>query len=60
MTVVPSRRGALNGCKHGEAELAVNGRVGRRVACVLDIVGNRLETFDFGEEGEESEDVDEE
>ncbi|KAF9069043.1 anaphase-promoting complex, cyclosome, subunit 4-domain-containing protein [Rhodocollybia butyracea] len=42
----------LKGCKTGAVSLAVNGRVGRRVACVLDNKGTTLETFDLeGDEG---------
>ncbi|KAJ4484101.1 anaphase-promoting complex, cyclosome, subunit 4-domain-containing protein [Lentinula lateritia] len=44
----------LKGCRSGAVSLAVNGRVGRRVACVLDSKGTTLETFDLeGDEGEE-------
>ncbi|KIK71029.1 hypothetical protein GYMLUDRAFT_150173 [Collybiopsis luxurians FD-317 M1] len=44
----------LKGCKTGAVSLAVNGRVGRRVACVADSKGMGLETFDLeGDEGEE-------
>jgi anaphase-promoting complex subunit 4 len=42
----------LVGCKEGEVNLAVNGRAGRRVACVLDAEGIGLEILDM--EGEES------
>lgn len=35
--------------------LAVNGRVGRRVACVLDSAGQALEILDMEGEGEEDE-----
>jgi anaphase-promoting complex subunit 4 len=54
------RRRLLIGCRHGEAELAVNGRKQRRIACVLDSQGSRLETFDLGEENEEMEEEGEE
>ncbi|KAJ3970282.1 anaphase-promoting complex, cyclosome, subunit 4-domain-containing protein [Lentinula raphanica] len=44
----------LKRCRSGAVSLAVNGRVGRRVACVLDNEGTTLETFDLeGDEGEE-------
>jgi anaphase-promoting complex subunit 4 len=43
----------LEGCNKGGVSLAVNGRVGRRVACVLDNNGTRLEVLDV--EGEEPE-----
>ncbi|KAG2023470.1 hypothetical protein CC2G_001122 [Coprinopsis cinerea AmutBmut pab1-1] len=55
LPVLLTRRRVLSGCRHGEAELAVNGRRNRRVACVVDGVGNRLEAFDLGDEGEEVE-----
>jgi anaphase-promoting complex subunit 4 len=48
----------LVGCQEGTVTLAVNGRVGRRVACVLDAAGLALEVLDMeGEEegGEEEE-----
>ena len=38
---------ALGGCREGRATLAVNGRVGRRVACVLDDAGLSLEILDM-------------
>lgn len=37
--------------------VALNGRVGRRVGCVLDRTGTRLETFDLEGEAEEDADV---
>lgn len=43
----------LCGCKSGSVSLAVNGRVGRRVVCVLDGDGTTLEVLDM--EGEEQE-----
>ncbi|KAI0684827.1 hypothetical protein BC835DRAFT_1387651 [Cytidiella melzeri] len=47
----------LVGCQGGNTvSLAVNGRVGRRVACVLDSAGQALEVLDMeGEEDEEDE-----
>ncbi|KAI0793487.1 anaphase-promoting complex, cyclosome, subunit 4-domain-containing protein [Abortiporus biennis] len=46
----------IGGCREGGARLAVNGRVGRRVACVLDEGGETLEILDMeGEIGEEEE-----
>ncbi|KAI0695596.1 anaphase-promoting complex, cyclosome, subunit 4-domain-containing protein [Cytidiella melzeri] len=47
----------LVGCQDGSTvSLAVNGRVGRRVACVLDSAGQALEVLDMeGEEDEEDE-----
>jgi anaphase-promoting complex subunit 4 len=35
--------------------LAVNGRVGRRVACILDEVGSTMEALDLEGEGEDIE-----
>lgn len=54
--MVLTRRRILSGCKHGEAELTVNGRRNRRVACVVDSAGSRLESFDLGEDAEDTED----
>ncbi|TFK30461.1 hypothetical protein FA15DRAFT_676805 [Coprinopsis marcescibilis] len=51
--IVVTRRRGLNGGKHGECDLAVNGRKNRRVVCVVDGIGSRLESFDLGDEGEE-------
>ncbi|RPD82564.1 hypothetical protein L226DRAFT_451057 [Lentinus tigrinus ALCF2SS1-7] len=42
--IIQSRQ--LSGCTRGGASLAVNGRVGRRVACVLDEAGLTLEGED--------------
>jgi anaphase-promoting complex subunit 4 len=36
--------------------MAVNGRVGRRVACVLDNTGTSMESFDMEGEAEDVED----
>lgn len=46
---------ALVGCKTGGVSLAVNGRVGRRVACVLDSKGITMETLDLEGYGEDME-----
>ncbi|KAF8872130.1 anaphase-promoting complex, cyclosome, subunit 4-domain-containing protein [Gymnopilus junonius] len=55
-TRVPiNRRRVLSGCKRGGVSLALNGRVGRRVACVLDSAGITLESFDLEGDGEETE-----
>lgn len=51
MPIIQSR--SLAGCRKGKVTLAVNGRVGRRVACVLDDSGLALEILDM--EGEEDE-----
>ena len=51
----------LAGCQEGTVTLAVNGRVGRRVACVLDAAGLGLEVVDMaGEEDEEAVEAEEE
>ncbi|KAI0348023.1 hypothetical protein BDW22DRAFT_1319603 [Trametopsis cervina] len=47
----------LAGCQEGSATLAVNGRAGRRVVCVLDSSGLALEVLDM--EGEEEDEEDE-
>jgi anaphase-promoting complex subunit 4 len=44
-----TRRRSLSG-RGGDVGLAVNGRPNRRVVCVLDGTGTRLESFDLGEE----------
>lgn len=41
----------LTACKGGSISLAVNGRVGRRVVCVLDGDGTTMEILDM--EGDE-------
>ncbi|KAA1468251.1 hypothetical protein DENSPDRAFT_877957 [Dentipellis sp. KUC8613] len=61
LTSVPmpiKRSRALAAGEGGEVSLAVNGRAGRRVACVLDEEGLVLEALDL--EGEEGEETDEE
>ena len=51
--VMLTRRRGLGG-RAGEVGLAVNGRSNRRVVCVVDGTGTRLEAVDLGEEaGEE-------
>jgi anaphase-promoting complex subunit 4 len=47
-----TRSRVLVGYRTGTVTLAVNGRVGRRTACVLDERGLKLETFDL-ESGDE-------
>jgi len=47
----------LVGCKEGGVTLAMNGRVGRRVACVLDNRGLGLEILDMEGEGEGEEEL---
>ncbi|KAG7099237.1 hypothetical protein E1B28_001101 [Marasmius oreades] len=48
LTPIPIKRcRALDGYRTGTVQLAVNGRVGRRIACVLDNKGTTLETFDM-------------
>ena len=51
---------ALAGCREGSVALAVNGRAGRRVACVLGEGGMALEVFDMESEEEEEGDMAEE
>jgi anaphase-promoting complex subunit 4 len=46
----------LSSSGRGGVTVALNGRVGRRVGCVLDSTGTRLESFDL--EGEAEEDAD--
>lgn len=46
----------LNRFRSGAVSFALNGRVGRRVVCVLDSKGVTMESFDL----EEGEDVEEE
>ncbi|RDX55874.1 hypothetical protein OH76DRAFT_1396221 [Lentinus brumalis] len=55
--IIQSRQ--LSGCTTGGASLAVNGRVGRRVACVLDEAGLTLEVLDMAGEEEEEEEEEE-
>ncbi len=54
---MPIRRSyVLAGCISGQLSLALNGRIGRRVACVLDEKVGVLEVLDIeGETVEESE-----
>ncbi|KAF9270239.1 hypothetical protein L218DRAFT_22909 [Marasmius fiardii PR-910] len=48
LTPIPIKRcRALDGFRTGAVHLAVNGRVGRRIACILDYKGTTLETFDM-------------
>ncbi|GJF00486.1 anaphase-promoting complex subunit 4 [Phanerochaete sordida] len=50
----------LAGCAEGVVALSVNGRAGRRVACVLGEGGTTLQVFDMeGEEDEEDEEEEE-
>ncbi|KAH9486913.1 hypothetical protein JR316_0000979 [Psilocybe cubensis] len=49
------RRRALSGCKTGAVSMALNGRVNRRVACVLDSTGTWLESFDMEGDAEDME-----
>ncbi|TFK41138.1 anaphase-promoting complex, cyclosome, subunit 4-domain-containing protein [Crucibulum laeve] len=44
------RRRALVSCRIGGVHLAVNGKAGRRLACVLDSTGTTLESFDLEED----------
>jgi len=45
----------LAACGNAEVSLAVNGRVGRRVACLLDNTGTAMETLDLEGDGEDVE-----
>ncbi|KAI0286967.1 anaphase-promoting complex, cyclosome, subunit 4-domain-containing protein [Russula aff. rugulosa BPL654] len=64
--LMPIRRSyVLAGCISGEVSLALNGRIGRRVACILDRKEGVLEVLDIegetdDEEWDEEEDGDEE
>lgn len=51
--IIQSR--ALKGCREGGVTLAVNGRAGRRVSCVLDGTGLAVEVLDMAGEEEERE-----
>lgn len=54
--IIQSR--TMGGCVSGGVTLAVNGRAGRRVSCVLDATGLSLEVLDMeGEEEEEEEEL---
>ncbi|KAJ7591382.1 anaphase-promoting complex, cyclosome, subunit 4-domain-containing protein [Mycena floridula] len=54
--ILPIKRArSLVTCKTGPVSLAVNGRAGRRVACVLDDKGLTLETFDIEGDGDVAE-----
>ncbi|KAF4623938.1 hypothetical protein D9613_001828 [Agrocybe pediades] len=58
-TKIPiNRRRALSGCKTGGVTIALNGRINRRVACVLDSTGTTLESFDLEGDAEDEEDAD--
>ncbi|KAH9849773.1 anaphase-promoting complex, cyclosome, subunit 4-domain-containing protein [Lenzites betulinus] len=50
---------ALRGCREGAVTLAVNGRAGRRVSCVLDGTGTTVEVLDMEGEDEELEEEEE-
>ncbi|ESK88893.1 anaphase-promoting complex component cut20 apc4 [Moniliophthora roreri MCA 2997] len=59
LTTIPipiKRCRALDSFKSGPVSLAVNGRSGRRTACILDHKGTTLETFDMEEDDEAAED----
>ncbi|OBZ78996.1 Anaphase-promoting complex subunit 4 [Grifola frondosa] len=55
--VIQSHR--LTGCSEGKVTLAVNGRAGRRVSCILDDSGLTMEILDMEGEEEEEEEVEE-
>ena len=57
--LTPLQSRTLAGCTKGGVALAVNGRKGRRVACVLGEDGTALQVFDMeGEEEDDDEEVD--
>jgi len=57
--LMPIRRSyVLAGCTRGEVSLALNGRAGRRVACVLDGEEGVLEVLDIEGESEDDEEWD--
>ena len=56
LRVMESR--TLIGCREGRVALAVNGRVGRRVACVLGEREATLEIMDVEPSDEETEEMD--
>ena len=45
----------LTSCKEGRISLALNGRKGRRVGCVVDGTGTMLESIDLEGDGEDME-----
>jgi hypothetical protein len=50
---IPIKRCRELTCRNGNVHLAVNGRAGRRVACVLDDRGTTMEVLDMEAEDEE-------
>ena len=50
---------AMTACRGEDFHLAVNGRKGRRVTCVLDLESERIETLDIAADEDETEDGDE-
>ena len=53
---MPIRRSyVLAGCNSGEVSVALNGRTGRRVACVLDQKEGILEVLDIEGESDDEE-----
>lgn len=51
------RRRQLTACRDGSVSLAVNGRAGRRVVCILDGDGTTMDILDMeGDEDMEGED----
>ncbi|KAI0033161.1 anaphase-promoting complex, cyclosome, subunit 4-domain-containing protein [Vararia minispora EC-137] len=50
---------AMQACKSENILLSVNGRLGRRVACVLDVDASIMEVFDLEADGEEDENEEE-
>ena len=52
------RHRGLRSCKEGRISVALNGRKGRRVGCVLDGTGTMLECIDVEGDGEDMEEAD--
>ncbi|VDB99616.1 unnamed protein product [Peniophora sp. CBMAI 1063] len=50
---------AMTACRGEDFHLAVNGRKGRRIACVLDLESNTMETLDLAADEDETEDGEE-
>lgn len=49
----------MTACRGEDFHLAVNGRKGRRVACVLDLESDTMETLDLAADEDEVEDGEE-
>ena len=53
--IVVKRYRGLTSCKEGMVSIALNGRKGRRVGCVLDGTGTIVECIDLEGDGEDME-----